>query len=109
MTTHSLSSSGSSSDSTVLILNDLDQVIFSASDLSSGGGADTGRVQWEVWDSHWSPRLFRVASTAVWAVPPYADRPDLLNAGELAGRIAVVMRGEVPVSAKALAVQRAGN
>ena len=55
-----------------------------------------------MWVSHFFPRLFRVTATAAWAVPPYADLPLLNPPGELTGRIAVVMRGVAPISAKAL-------
>ncbi len=55
-----------------------------------------------MWVSHFFPRLFRVTATAAWAVPPYADLPLVNPPGELTGRIAVVMRGVAPISAKAL-------
>lgn len=74
------------------------------------------KVELEVWDSHWSPRLFQVHGHSVWAEPPLANGPVLsslaspkkssnFDKSHMHGKIAVVQRGGVPIVTKALNVQ----
>lgn len=60
----------------------------------------------DVWDCHWSPKLFRVTGEVAWTYPPFADG-DLSEEAkeEVVGRIAIVLRGKVPISHKALSLQ----
>jgi len=75
-------------------------------------------VVFEVWDSHWSPKLFLVHGQAVWTDPPLADKHVVASVpftdsrhshdSHMAGKIAVVQRGHVPIVKKAMYAQRAG-
>ena len=56
------------------------------------------------WACHWSPCLYKVTAQAVWTDPLLANA-SLYNAAEVSGRIAVVLRGSVPVVVKARNVQ----
>lgn len=69
-----------------------------------------------MWDSHWSPRLFKSSGQMVWTEPPLADSPIISSLGDpkkdsssdashMSGKIALVQRGAVPIVTKALRVQ----
>jgi hypothetical protein len=76
-------------------------------------------VMFEVWDCHWSPRLFKVQGQLAWAIPPLATEPLLfalsaksspsssssVKFSSLLGKIAVVRRGEIPLVFKILNLQ----
>jgi hypothetical protein len=68
------------------------------------------------WDSHWSPKLFKVSGQMVWTEPPLADSPVISSLGDpkkdsrsedshMHGKIALVQRGAVPIVTKAMRVQ----
>ena len=61
-------------------------------------------VEFDVWDAHFSPKLFTVTGEAVWADPPLANA-QLANAEAVQGHIALVQRGAVALAIKAKHVQ----
>jgi hypothetical protein len=78
-------------------------------------------VVFEVWDCHWSPRLFQVQGQLAWSIPPLAtssllfalaSKVDPTAASASApdytsfhGKIAVVRRGGIPLVFKILNLQ----
>lgn len=63
---------------------------------------------YEVWDCHWSPRMFKVTAEAMWSLPPLADTYSDATASLHIGKIVVTRRGGVPLAVKARHLQRSG-
>ena len=67
-----------------------------------------GQVEpFEMWRCYWGGNFYNVVSEVAKVLPVYAES-EILNAGDLVDRIAIVARGRIPFVEKALRVQRAG-
>lgn len=64
--------------------------------------------EFEVWDCHWSPRVFKVTAEVMWSSPPLSDRLTSDDMSRHVGKIVVTRRGRVPIVVKAQNLQRSG-